>query len=34
MTRHRLAFLPGVTHQDVNVVPELSTAVARFLDNR
>jgi pimeloyl-ACP methyl ester carboxylesterase len=34
MTRHRLAILPGVTHYDINVAPELATAVARFLDER
>jgi hypothetical protein len=34
MTRHRLAILPGVTHYDISVEPELVTTVARFLDNR
>jgi pimeloyl-ACP methyl ester carboxylesterase len=32
MTRHRLAILPGVTHYDMNVRPELAAAVATFLD--
>ena len=31
MTRHRLAILPGVTHDDINVSPKLATAVAWFL---
>ena len=34
MTKHRLAILPGVTHYDVNVVPQLATTVAAFLDER
>jgi pimeloyl-ACP methyl ester carboxylesterase len=32
MTHHRLAILPGVTHYDINAVPELSAAVIPFLD--
>ena len=32
MTHHRLAILPGVTHYDINVVPELAQAVIPFLD--
>jgi pimeloyl-ACP methyl ester carboxylesterase len=32
MTHHRLAILPGVTHYDINAVPELSAAVTPFLD--
>jgi pimeloyl-ACP methyl ester carboxylesterase len=32
MTKHRLAILPGVTHYDINVRPELATTVAGFLD--
>jgi pimeloyl-ACP methyl ester carboxylesterase len=32
MTEHRLAVLPGVTHYDINVRPELATTVAGFLD--
>jgi pimeloyl-ACP methyl ester carboxylesterase len=31
MTRHRLAILPGVTHYDMNVRPELAAAVLPFL---
>jgi len=31
MTRHRLAVLPGVTHYDMNVRPELAQAVLPFL---
>jgi pimeloyl-ACP methyl ester carboxylesterase len=31
MTRHRLAVLPGVTHYDMNVRPELARAVLPFL---
>ena len=34
MTKHRLAILPGVTHYDINVVPQLATTVAAFLDER
>jgi hypothetical protein len=32
MTPHRLAILPGVTHYDINLVPQLSAAVIPFLD--
>ncbi len=32
MTHHRLAILPGVTHDDINVVPALSAAVIPFLE--
>lgn len=32
MTQHRLAILPGVTHYDINVVPQLAEAVIPFLD--
>jgi hypothetical protein len=32
MTHHRLAILPGVTHYDINAVPELAAAVLTFLD--
>jgi pimeloyl-ACP methyl ester carboxylesterase len=32
MTHHRQAILPGVTHYDINAVPELSAAVIPFLD--
>jgi pimeloyl-ACP methyl ester carboxylesterase len=32
MTHHRLAILPGVTHYDINVRPELAAAVTPFLD--
>jgi len=32
MTPHRLAILPGVTHYDINVVPQLSAAIVPFLD--
>lgn len=31
MTKHRLAILPGVTHYDINVNPELAHAVTPFL---
>ncbi len=31
MTKHRLAILPGVTHYDMNVRPELAQAVLPFL---
>jgi pimeloyl-ACP methyl ester carboxylesterase len=31
MTKHRLAILPGVTHYDINVRPELAQAVMPFL---
>jgi hypothetical protein len=31
---HRLAILPGATHDDINVVPALATTVAGFLDER
>ena len=34
MTKHRLAILPGVTHYDINVVPQLATTVAAFLDEQ
>ncbi|HEX2756695.1 MAG TPA: alpha/beta hydrolase [Candidatus Limnocylindrales bacterium] len=34
MTKHRLAILPGATHYDINVVPELARTAARFLDER
>ncbi len=34
MTRHRLAILPGVTHYDMNVRPELAQAVIPFLEGR
>ena len=33
VTRHRLAVLPGVTHNDINVVPGLAAAVIPFLDD-
>lgn len=32
MTRHRLAVLPGVTHYDINVSPQLPAAVIPFLN--
>jgi pimeloyl-ACP methyl ester carboxylesterase len=32
MTPHRLAILPGITHYDINVAPELAAAVIPFLD--
>ena len=32
MTRHRLAILPGATHYDTNVRPELARVVSAFLD--
>jgi pimeloyl-ACP methyl ester carboxylesterase len=32
MTHHRLAVLPGATHYNINVLPELATAVIPFLD--
>jgi hypothetical protein len=31
MTQHRLAILPGVTHYDINVSPQLPIAVTPFL---
>ena len=31
MTQHRLAILPGATHYDINVLPQLPAAVAPFL---
>ena len=34
MTQHRLAILPGVTHYDINVMPELAQAVIPFLEGR
>ena len=34
MTKHRLAILPGVTHYDINVSPQLAPAVSVFLDAR
>jgi pimeloyl-ACP methyl ester carboxylesterase len=33
-TQHRLAILPGVTHYDINVRPELPAAVIPFLDQQ
>jgi pimeloyl-ACP methyl ester carboxylesterase len=32
MTRHRLAILPGATHYDINVLPELAAVATAFLD--
>ena len=32
MTHHRLAILPGLTHYDINVSPQLARAVIPFLD--
>jgi hypothetical protein len=32
MTHHRLAILPGLTHYDINVSPQLAQAVIPFLD--
>jgi pimeloyl-ACP methyl ester carboxylesterase len=32
MTKHRLAILPGITHYDINVAPELAQAVIPFLE--
>jgi pimeloyl-ACP methyl ester carboxylesterase len=32
MTRHRLAILPGATHYDINLSPELPQAVIPFLE--
>jgi|SRR6202521_107208 len=32
MTHHRLAILPGLTHYDINLSPQLSQAVIPFLD--
>ncbi len=32
MTQHRLAILPGLTHYDINMSPELARAVTPFLD--
>lgn len=32
MTRHRLAILPGATHYDINVRPELAQVANAFLD--
>lgn len=32
ITPHRLAILPGVTHYDINVVPDLAQMVIPFLD--
>jgi pimeloyl-ACP methyl ester carboxylesterase len=32
MTKHRLAILPGLTHYDIDVSPELASTVAAFLD--
>lgn len=34
MTQHRLAILPGLTHYDINLRPELAQAVIPFLDGR
>jgi hypothetical protein len=34
MTHHRLAILPGVTHHDIHVVPELTEAVIPFFEGR
>jgi pimeloyl-ACP methyl ester carboxylesterase len=34
MTKHRLAILPGVTHYDINVSPQLAAAVTAVLDER
>lgn len=33
MTPHRLAILPGVTHYDIHVSPQLARSVASFLDD-
>jgi pimeloyl-ACP methyl ester carboxylesterase len=32
MTHHRLAILPGLTHYDINLSPQLSQTVIPFLD--
>ncbi|HUY74750.1 MAG TPA: alpha/beta hydrolase [Candidatus Dormibacteraeota bacterium] len=34
VTQHRLAILPGATHYDINVRPELARAVLPFLEGR
>lgn len=34
MTPHRLAILPGATHYDINVLPELARTVIPFLDSQ
>jgi pimeloyl-ACP methyl ester carboxylesterase len=34
MTQHRLAILPGVTHYDINLQPELSAVVIPFLQGK
>jgi pimeloyl-ACP methyl ester carboxylesterase len=34
VTQHRLAILPGATHYDINVRPELADVVIPFLDGR
>ena len=34
MTQHRLAILPGLTHYDINMSPELARTVVPFLDGK